>query len=170
MHDRRPDPAALLTRAQREEKRAGRGRLKIFFGAAPGVGKTYAMLAAAQRLAREGVDVVVGLVETHGRSETEQQLLGLDILPRRSVAYRGATLQEFDLDAALARKPDILVLDELAHTNVPGSEGRFEKRWQDVQELLKAGIDVYTTLPTRSSRRPMKSNWWIFPPTSCWSA
>ncbi len=147
----RPDPAALLALAQGEEARRGRGRLKIFFGAAPGVGKTYAMLAAAQRLARDGVDVVIGLVETHGRTETEQQLLGLDILPRRRMEYRGqdgagapVTLQEFDLDAALARKPEILVVDELAHTNAPGS--RFEKRWQDVQELLKAGINVYTTL------------------------
>ncbi len=144
MPDRRPDPTELLTRAQREEARRGRGRLKVFFGAAPGVGKTYAMLAAVQRLARDGVDLVVGLVETHGRTETEQMLLGLDILPRRPVPYRGASLSEFDLDAALARKPEIIVLDELAHTNAPGS--RFEKRWQDVEELLKAGIGVYTTL------------------------
>jgi len=147
----RPDPTLLLTRANREESRSTHGRLKVFFGAAPGVGKTYAMLAAAQRLARDGVDVVIGLVETHGRTETEQQLLGLDILARRSVEYRGqdgtaapVTLHEFDLDAALARKPEILVLDELAHTNAPGS--RFEKRWQDVQEVLKAGINIYTTL------------------------
>lgn len=147
----RPDPAELLTRAQREEGRRGRGRLKLFFGAAPGVGKTYAMLAAAQRLARDGLDVVIGLVETHGRSETEQMLLGLDILPRRPLEYRGADghgdpviLNEFDLDAALARKPDILILDELAHTNAPGS--RFDKRYQDVEELLRAGINIYTTL------------------------
>jgi two-component system sensor histidine kinase KdpD len=147
----RPTPEQMLARAQREETRSKRGRLKIFFGAAPGVGKTYAMLAAVQRLAREGIDVVIGLVETHGRAETEQMLLGLDILARRRVEYRGpggtatpVTLQEFDLDAALARKPEILVLDELAHTNAPGS--RFDKRWQDVQELLKVGIDVYTTL------------------------
>lgn len=144
MPDRRPDPADLLARAQREEAQRGRGRLKIFFGAAPGVGKTYAMLAATQRLARDGVDIVIGLVETHGRTETEQMLLGLDILPRRSVEYRGATLSEFSLDDALARHPEIIVLDELAHTNAPGS--RFEKRWQDVQELLKAGISVYSTL------------------------
>lgn len=147
----RPDPAELLTRAKREEARTGRGRLKVFFGAAPGVGKTYAMLAAAQRLGRDGIDIVIGLVETHSRTETEQMLLGLDILPRRPVEYRGqdgaatpVTLHEFDLDAALARKPEIVVLDELAHTNAPGS--RFVKRWQDVQELLKAGISVYTTL------------------------
>lgn len=149
----RPDPAELLTRVQREEGRRGRGRLKLFFGAAPGVGKTYAMLAAAQRLARDGLDVVVGLVETHGRTETEQMLLGLDILPRRSVEYRGSDgraapvmLNEFDLDAALARKPDILLLDELAHTNAPGAGSKFEKRHQDVEELLRAGINVYTTL------------------------
>lgn len=144
MPDLRPDPTELLTHAQREEARRGRGRLKIFIGAAPGVGKTYAMLAAAQRLARDGVDLVIGLVETHGRTETEQMLLGLDILPRRGVAYRGTTLREFDLDAALSRKPEIVVLDELAHTNAPGS--RFEKRWQDAEELLKAGIGVYSTL------------------------
>ncbi|MFO0873181.1 MAG: hypothetical protein U0575_04320 [Phycisphaerales bacterium] len=108
----RPDPASLLRRAEREQARAGRGRLKIFFGAAPGVGKTYAMLASAQRLAREGVDVVVGLVETHGRTETEQQLLGLDILPRRAVEYRGTRLEELDVDAALARRPEVLVVDE----------------------------------------------------------
>ncbi|CAG0953770.1 two-component system, OmpR family, sensor histidine kinase KdpD [Phycisphaerales bacterium] len=140
----RPSPEQLLAQARREEGQAARGRLKIFFGAAPGVGKTFAMLAAAQRLARDGVDVVIGLVETHGRRETEEQLLGLDILPRRAVEYRGAKLREFDLDAAVARRPEILVLDELAHTNAPGS--RFEKRWQDVQELLKAGINVYSTL------------------------
>jgi two-component system sensor histidine kinase KdpD len=151
MSDRRPDPAQLLAHAQREEARMGRGRLKVFFGASPGVGKTYTMLEAVHRLARDGIDIVVGLVETHGRTETEQMLLGLDILPRRSVEYRGpegtsspVTLTEFDLNAALARKPEIVVLDELAHTNAPGS--RFEKRWQDVQELLKAGIGVYTTL------------------------
>lgn len=134
----------MLTRAKSEDARRGRGRFKIFFGAAPGVGKTYAMLGAAQRLAREGVDIVVGLVETHGRTETEQMLLGLDLLARRNVPYRGTTLGEFDLDAALARRPEIVILDELAHTNAPGS--RFEKRWQDVEELLKAGIGVYTTL------------------------
>lgn len=151
MPNDRPDPAELLAHAQREEARTGRGRLKLFFGAAPGVGKTYAMLEAVQRLGRDGIDIVVGLVETHGRTETEQMLLGLDILARRSVEYRGqdgtgapVTLREFDLDAALARRPEIIVLDELAHTNAPGS--RFEKRWQDVQELLKAGISVYTTL------------------------
>lgn len=154
MPQRRPDPAELLSRAQREESQSERGRLKIFFGAAPGVGKTYAMLASAQRLGREGVDVVIGLVETHKRAETEGMLLGLDILPRRAVEYRGpdgslapVILSEFDLDAALARRPEILLVDELAHTNAPGiPAARFEKRWQDVQELLKAGISVHTTL------------------------
>ncbi len=124
--------------------RARRGRLRVFFGMAPGVGKTYAMLEAAQRMGQQGHDVVVGLVETHGRRETEQMLLGLDLLPRRSVEYRGTTLQEFDLDGALRRRPEILLLDELAHTNAPAS--RFEKRWQDVKACLDAGIGVWTTL------------------------
>ncbi|MEK6703258.1 MAG: sensor histidine kinase KdpD [Planctomycetota bacterium] len=156
MPDTRPDPAELLARVKREEARAvgeasRRGKLKIFFGMSPGVGKTYAMLAAAQRLAAQGVDVVVGVVETHGRGETEQMTLGLDVLPRRSIVYRGAdgtstpvTLTEFDLDAAIKRKPDVLLVDELAHTNAQGSSN--EKRWQDVQACLSAGINVYTTL------------------------
>ncbi len=144
MSDARPDPAALLARVRREQSRAERGRLKIFFGMAPGVGKTYAMLGSAHRLAAEGVDVVVAIVETHGRTETEQLLLGMDLLPRREVEYRGTTLSELDLDAAIARKPEVLLVDELAHTNAPG--GRFEKRWQDVEEILRAGINVYTTL------------------------
>jgi len=120
------------------------GRLKIFFGMSPGVGKTYAMLAAAQRMATRGVDVAVGVVETHGRVETEQMLLGLDILPRRQVAYSDTTLSEFDAEAAILRRPDILLVDELAHTNAPGSAR--EKRWQDVHACLKAGVNVYTTL------------------------
>jgi two-component system sensor histidine kinase KdpD len=153
MPDSRPDPAELLARIQREEARAGggdsvngpaRGKLKIFFGMAPGVGKTYAMLAAAQRMAAQGVDVVAGVVETHGRVETEQMLLGLDILPRKKVEYSGTTLHEFDAEAAILRRPDILLVDELAHTNAPGSAR--EKRWQDVQKCLKAGVNVYTTL------------------------
>jgi two-component system sensor histidine kinase KdpD len=153
MPDSRPDPAELLARIQREEARAGggdsvngpaRGKLKIFFGMAPGVGKTYAMLAAAQRMAGQGVDVVAGIVETHGRVETEQMLLGLDILPRKKVEYSGTTLHEFDAEAAILRRPDILLVDELAHTNAPGSTR--EKRWQDVLECLKAGVNVYTTL------------------------
>lgn len=150
MSESRPDPADLLARVQRDEARTGaaggpgRGQLKIFFGMAPGVGKTFAMLAAAQRIAAQGVDVVAGVVETHGRAETEQMLLGLDILSRRQVAYSGTTLSEFDAEAAIQRRPDILLVDELAHTNAPGSARA--KRWQDVQECLKAGVNVYTTL------------------------
>jgi two-component system sensor histidine kinase KdpD len=153
MPDTRPDPSELLARVQREEARtgaadgmpgAGQGRLKIFFGMAPGVGKTFAMLAAAQRMAAQGVDVVAGVVETHGRAETEQMLLGLDILPRRQVAYSGTILTEFDVEAAILRRPDVLLVDELAHSNAPGSAR--EKRWQDVQACLKAGVNVYTTL------------------------
>ncbi len=142
----RPDPVQLLEQARREEAAATRGRLKIFLGMAPGVGKTYAMLSAARRIARDGVDVVAGIVETHGRAETEEILLGLDLLPRRKVEYRGVQLEEFDLDAALARRPEVLLVDELAHTNVPGPGGKFEKRWQDVHECLSRGIDVFTTL------------------------
>ena len=140
----RPDPDALLAAVQREEKPAGRGRLKIFFGFSPGVGKTYAMLEAARRLRANGVDVVAGIVETHGREETARLLEGLAELPRLDVPYRGHVLREFDLDAALRRNPAILLVDELAHTNAPGL--RHEKRWQDVFELLARGIDVHTTL------------------------
>src|SRR5262245_53014640 len=144
MTDRRPDPDALLARVREEERRATRGKLKIFFGASPGVGKTYAMLEAARARKKEGVDVVLGVVETHGRKETAALLSGLETLPRRPMEYRGITLQEFDLDAALARRPGLLLVDELAHTNAPGS--RHAKRHQDVEELLAAGISVYTTL------------------------
>jgi len=140
----RPDPDALLARVAEEETQARRGRLKLFFGAAPGVGKTYTMLEAARASRAEGVDVVAGVVETHGRPETERLLDALDVLPRRSVEYHGTTLQEFDLDAALARRPGLILVDELAHTNAPGS--RHTKRWQDVEELLAAGISVSTTL------------------------
>src|SRR5512144_987230 len=142
--ERRPDPDELLARVKEAETRQGRGKLKIFFGAAAGVGKTYAMLEAAREQRAQGVDVVVGWVETHGRVETEALLGDLEILPRRPVEYRGARLQELDLDAALARRPRLLLVDELAHTNAPGS--RHAKRWQDVLELLDAGIDVYTTV------------------------
>ena len=142
--DRRPDPEALLAQVREEEQRASRGRLKIFFGAAPGVGKTFAMLEAARARTAEGVDVVVGVVETHGRPETAALLQGLTALPKRAAEYRGITLQEFDLDAALARRPGVVLVDELAHTNAPGS--RHAKRWQDVEELLGAGISVYSTL------------------------
>lgn len=140
----RPNPEDLLARVQKEARQASRGRLKIFFGASPGVGKTFAMLEAAQRERQAGVDVVVGVVETHGRAETEALLDRLEILPRRPVAHRNITLQEFDLDGALARRPGLLLVDELAHTNAPGS--RHAKRWQDVLELINAGITVYTTL------------------------
>lgn len=144
MHEHRPDPDALLARVKEEEARATRGKLKVFLGAAAGVGKTYAMLEAAQERRAHGVDVVVGWVDTHGRAETEALLKGLEILPPRYAEYRGARLREFDLDAALLSRPAILLVDELAHTNIPGS--RHPKRWQDVMELLDSGIDVYTTL------------------------
>src|SRR5712691_1921145 len=144
MNDQRPNPDALLTRVQAEEAQQARGKLKIFFGAMAGVGKTYAMLEAAHARRAEGMDVVVGWVDTHGRAETEALLEGLEMLPRRAVTYRGTTLNEFDLDAALARHPALLLVDELAHTNAPGS--RHAKRWQDVAEVLDAGIDVYTTV------------------------
>jgi two-component system, OmpR family, sensor histidine kinase KdpD len=144
MDERRPDPDQLLQRAREEEERKREGQLKIFFGAAPGVGKTYAMLEAARQKKREGIDIVVGLVETHGRNETEALLEGLEVLPRRHIEYRGAILKEFDLDLALRRTPPIILVDELAHTNAPGS--RHKKRWQDIYELLGAGISVYTTV------------------------
>lgn len=138
--DQRPSPDALLEAAEQE----GRGKLKIFLGAAPGVGKTYEMLQAAQAKRREGVDVVIGVVESHGRRETEALLDGLPAIPRRRVPYKGRTLEEMDLDAILQRRPRLVLIDELAHTNVPGS--RHPKRYLDVEELLAAGIDVYTTL------------------------
>ncbi len=138
--ERRPSPDALLKAAQKES----RGKFKIFFGAAPGVGKTYEMLTAARRRKAEGVDVVIGLVETHGRAETEAQLAGLEIIPRRRVDYKGRVLEEMDLDAVLARRPALVLVDELAHTNAAGS--RHPKRYLDVEELLAAGISVYSTL------------------------
>ena len=140
----RPDPDELLERVEAEDRRSRRGRLKIFLGYAAGVGKTYAMLQAAHERRAEGVDVVVALVETHGRVETERLLEGLEVLPRRHEEYRGATFADLDLDGALARAPRIALVDELAHSNVPGA--RHLKRYQDVEELLDAGIDVYTTL------------------------
>jgi two-component system sensor histidine kinase KdpD len=144
MSDSRPDPDKLVERLAEQEERAKRARLKIFFGASAGVGKTYAMLSEARERQQAGQHPVVGVVETHGRAETERLLEGLEILPRRILEYRGVTMPEFDLDAALALHPPLLLLDELAHTNAPGS--RHAKRWQDVEELLDAGIDVYTTL------------------------
>ncbi|HXD39752.1 MAG TPA: two-component system sensor histidine kinase KdbD, partial [Ramlibacter sp.] len=142
--DSRPDPDQLLEQIRGEEERARKGRLRIYFGATAGVGKTYAMLSAAQREHKVGVDVVVGVLETHGRDETAELLVGLQQLPLREVPYRGRVLKVFDLDAALARKPRVLLVDELAHSNVAGS--RHPKRWQDVSELLEAGIDVWSTL------------------------
>src|SRR5438045_1766508 len=121
-----------------------RGRLKIYLGFAPGVGKTYEMLQEAQRLKRQGVDVVIGVIETHGRSETAALIGDLEQVPRRRLDYHGVTLEELDLEALLARRPTVALVDELAHTNVPGS--RNAKRWQDVNELLDAGIDVITTV------------------------
>jgi two-component system, OmpR family, sensor histidine kinase KdpD len=144
MSESRPNPDALLKRVQAEEPRQHQGKLKIFFGANPGVGKTYAMLEAAHEQRRDGVDVVIGVVETHGRAETEALVEGLEVLPRRPVDYRDTVLKEFGLDAALTRRPTIILIDELAHTNAPGL--RHAKRWQDVQELLNAGITVYTTV------------------------
>jgi two-component system sensor histidine kinase KdpD len=141
--EQRPSPEALLAEARREEK-GHSGRLKIFVGAAPGVGKTYEMLQAARAKLKEGVDVVVGVVETHGRKETEVLLEGFEILPRKPTIYVNRVLSEFDLDAALKRRPALILVDELAHTNIPGS--RHPKRYQDVEELLDAGIDVYTTV------------------------
>jgi two-component system sensor histidine kinase KdpD len=144
MTDNRQDPDELLAKVRREEDRASRGRLKIFFGASAGVGKTYAMLSAARELRAQSVDVVVGIVETHGRKDTAALLDGLEILPPRCVEYRGTSLQEFDLDGALVRRPAVILVDELAHNNAAGS--RHPKRCQDVEELLSAGIDVYTTV------------------------
>ena len=142
--ENRPNPDALLAKVKQAEAAAARGRLSVFFGASPGVGKTYAMLEAAHDQRAAGVDVVAGVIETHGRSETAALLAGLEQLPQREQAYRGVTLREFGLDAALARRPRLILIDELAHTNLTGS--RHPKRWQDVHELLAGGIDVYTTV------------------------
>ena len=140
--DQRPSPEALLEAARREESRIG--KLKIFVGAAPGVGKTYEMLQQARARRKDGYDIVIGVVETHGRKETEALLDGLDIVPRRRIEYKGQWLEEMDLDAIIARRPQIVLVDELAHTNVPGS--RHPKRYLDVDELLNHGIDVYSTV------------------------
>lgn len=144
MADQRPDPDALLEKIQLAEARRRRGSLKIFFGASAGVGKTFGMLLAARERRAEGLDVVAGYVETHHRAETEKLLDGLEVLPMRRVSYQNAQLREFDLDAALKRRPALILVDELAHSNAPGS--RHSKRWQDVEELLDAGIDVYTAI------------------------
>src|SRR5215468_2945491 len=140
--DQRPSPEALLEVARREERRSG--RLKIFVGAAPGVGKTYEMLQQARARKRDGYDIVVGVVETHGRQETEALLEGLEVIPRRLLDYRGQSLDEMDLDAVIARRPEIVLVDELAHTNASGS--RHPKRYLDVAELLDRGINVYSTV------------------------
>jgi two-component system sensor histidine kinase KdpD len=142
--DHRPDPDLLLAKVKRQELEARRGKLRIYFGSSAGVGKTFAMLAAARKLASEGRAVLVGVVETHGRAETAALLEGLEVLPPKSIEYRGKTLLEFDLDAALARHPQLILVDELAHSNATGT--RHPKRWQDVDELLAAGIDVFSTL------------------------
>jgi two-component system sensor histidine kinase KdpD len=144
MAARRPDPDELLARVKEAERASKRGKLTIFFGAAPGVGKTYTMLEAARVELDQKRDVVIGIVETHGRYDTGALVMGYALLPRRTIEHRGITVTELDLDAALARKPQLLLVDEAAHTNAPGS--RHMKRWQDIQELLDAGIDVFTTL------------------------
>src|ERR1700740_660291 len=138
----RPSPEALLEAARREEGHAG--KLRIFVGAAPGVGKTYEMLQTARARKKDGYDVVVGIVETHGRKETKALLRGLEIVPRRQVEYKGRSLEEMDLDAIIARRPQVVLVDELAHTNVEGS--RHPKRYLDVDELMRRGIDVFTTV------------------------
>ena len=142
--DARPNPDILLASIQREEARLKRGRLKIFFGMSPGVGKTYAMLREARQVEAQGIDVVAGLVETHGRSETAAMLEGLVSAPRRIVEHRGARLEEMDLDGIIFLRPKLVLVDELAHTNAPGA--RHPKRYQDVLELLDLGMDVFTTL------------------------
>src|SRR5688572_28496813 len=140
--DQRPSPEALLEAAQREAAKGG--RLKIFVGAAPGVGKTYEMLQAARARLKEGVDVVAAVVETHGRVETQALLDGIEVIPRKALDYKGRKLEEMDIDAVIARRPDIALVDELAHTNAPGS--RHPKRYLDVEELISRGITVYTTV------------------------
>ncbi|MFO1022790.1 MAG: DUF4118 domain-containing protein [Planctomycetales bacterium] len=144
MSDARPNPDELLAKVQAEETKRARGKLKIFFGMAPGVGKTYAMLEAARKVAKEGRDVIVGYVEPHARPETHALVMGLDLIPRKLLTYKGKTIEEFDLEGALVRKPELILVDELAHTNVEGAT--HAKRWQDIEDLLEAGIDVYTTL------------------------
>jgi two-component system sensor histidine kinase KdpD len=142
--EQRPDPDALLAKVKLQEAAARRGKLRIYFGSSAGVGKTYAMLVAARKLALEGRDVAIGVVETHGRSETAALLSGMEVLPPKIMPHRGKELGEFDLDAALLRRPSLILVDELAHSNVQGA--RHPKRWQDVEELLAAGIDVFTTI------------------------
>src|SRR6202051_4820050 len=142
--EQRPDPDLLLAKVKQQEAEANRGKLRIYFGSSAGVGKTYAMLATARALKTEGRDVLIGVAETHGRAETAALLADLELLPPKPMSYRGKDLGEFDLDAALLRHPSLILVDELAHSNVQGA--RHPKRWQDVEELLAAGIDVFTTL------------------------
>lgn len=144
MYERRPTPESFLEAIKREERQQARGRLKIFLGMAAGVGKTFAMLEEAQRLTRDGVDVAIGVIDTHGREETNALLEGLRIIPLKKIIYRNNEYEELDLDEILRQKPAIVLVDELAHTNIPGA--RHEKRWQDVLEILDRGINVYTTL------------------------
>ena len=144
LDDDRPDPDALLAQMREQERKAARGKLRIYFGASAGVGKTYAMLSAARKLQATGQQVLVGVIETHGRSETAALLEGLEVLPLKEVDYRDKVLREFDIDTALERRPPLILMDELAHSNAPGS--RHPKRWQDVEELLEAGIDVFSTV------------------------
>jgi two-component system sensor histidine kinase KdpD len=140
----RPDPDALLAQVKEQERRASRGKLRVYLGSSAGVGKTYAMLNGGRKAGEEGRKVLVGIVETHGRAETQALIEGLEVLPRKEIEYRGKIVTEFDIDAALERKPDLILVDELAHSNAAGS--RHPKRWQDVEELLDAGVDVYTTV------------------------
>ena len=144
MDEDNPNPEDLLKKIMQEEGQLNKGKLKVFLGMAAGVGKTYAMLEAANKLQQEGVDVVVGVVATHGRQETARLLEGLEVIPEKTITYKEATFEEFDIDTVLQRKPQVVLVDELAHSNVPGS--RHLKRWQDVVEILDHGIDVYTTL------------------------
>jgi len=144
MKENRPDPERLLKRIQEEEKIEHRGKLKIYLGAAPGVGKTHSMLADALDKRAQGLDIAIGIVETHGRHEIESLVTSFEVLPRQSIEYHGQTLQEFDIDAVIKRNPAIVLIDEMAHTNIPGL--RHTKRWQDIKEMLDRGINVYTTL------------------------
>ena len=142
--DQRPDPEYLLELIKRVDARSKGGKLKIFFGMAAGVGKTYAMLQATQQYIKDGGDAVIGIVETHGRKETAALLENIPIIPLKFIPYKEAIFEELDLDAILKRNPSLVIVDELAHSNIPGT--RHSKRWQDVMEILDAGIDVYTTL------------------------
>jgi len=185
----RPDPDELLASLKQEDEKRNRGKLKIFFGMCAGVGKTYSMLKVAQIDRSKGVDVVIGYVETHQRAETEQLLEGLEVVPRKEYPYKGTLLQEMDLDAVLLRHPQVVLVDELAHSNAPGS--RHSKRFQDVQEILNNGIDVYSTvnvqhlesrgdtvsqitgvviresLPDEIFEKRTRWNWSTLPPTNC---